>query len=107
MADPVVRNDEAVGSIPTSSTKSKTRINRPSNRLPKRRPKMSELKSSAAFQKESILNENAYNIFLHVDKTRLKDPRVVVYELDGTDAEKLAALQSRVDQEAGFRRLHP
>jgi hypothetical protein len=47
------------------------------------------------------LKESAYNLFLYVEKTQIKDLGVAVHELDGTDAEKLAVLQSRVAKDCG------
>jgi hypothetical protein len=45
------------------------------------------------------LKENAYNLFLYVEKTRVKELGVAVHELDGSDAEKLVVLQSRVNHD--------
>lgn len=45
------------------------------------------------------MKENTYNLFLYVEKTHVEELGVTVHELDGTDAEKLAVLQSRVNQD--------
>jgi hypothetical protein len=45
------------------------------------------------------LKEPAYNLFLYVDKSLITALGVAVHELDGTDPEKISALQQRVSDD--------
>ncbi len=45
------------------------------------------------------MKEHAYNLFLYVDKSLITALGVAVHELDGTDSEKISALQQRVSHD--------
>jgi hypothetical protein len=55
---------------------------------------------------EDALKEPAYSLFLYVDKTLITALGIAVHELDGSDAEKISALQKRVSQDYKTAKRH-